>query len=223
MHPGYSLRTFIGHSASVMSLDFHPNKEDLICSCDADSEIRYWSMNNGNCARVFKVCNNSCRANLLVFYNWICWANYINHMTRWLEDRLAYCGGSCMSGRRWCLCFVIHVLMGIFLVLLSFPKREYSFKHHSFFLTLWIFWPSIWAAYIFIFLSFFLMMQGGTSQVRFQPHFGRYLAAAAENVVSILDVETQACRHSLQVGYSWLMYWKSLRWMFWIPSKTARN
>ncbi|XP_043699670.1 transcriptional corepressor LEUNIG isoform X6 [Telopea speciosissima] len=92
-NPGYSLRTFTGHSASVMSLDFHPNKEDLICSCDGDSEIRYWSINNGNCARVFK---------------------------------------------------------------------------------------------------------GGTTQMRFQPRVGRYLAAAAENVVSILDVETQACRHSLQ-------------------------
>lgn len=36
--------------------------------------------------------------------------------------------------------------------------------------------------------------------MRFQPRHGRLLAAAAENVVSILDVETQACRHSLQVG-----------------------
>jgi hypothetical protein len=36
--------------------------------------------------------------------------------------------------------------------------------------------------------------------MRFQPRVGRYLAAAAENVVSILDVETQACRHSLQVS-----------------------
>jgi len=92
-NPGYSLRTFTGHSATVMSLDFHPNKDDLICSCDGDGEIRYWSINNGSCQRVFK---------------------------------------------------------------------------------------------------------GGTAQMRFQPRLGRYLAAAAENVVSILDVETQACRHSLQ-------------------------
>ncbi|PSS19306.1 Transcriptional corepressor LEUNIG like [Actinidia chinensis var. chinensis] len=93
-NPGYSLRTFTGHPATVMSLDFHPNKDDLVCSCDGDGEIRYWSINNGSCARVFK---------------------------------------------------------------------------------------------------------GGTDQVRFQPRLGRYLAAAADNVVSILDVETQACRHSLQV------------------------
>nr|GEW52074.1 hypothetical protein [Tanacetum cinerariifolium] len=91
-NPGFSLRTFMGHSASVMSLDFHPNKDDLICSCDGDGEIRYWSINNGSCARVFK---------------------------------------------------------------------------------------------------------GGMTQVRFQPRHGRFLAAAAENMVSILDVETQAVRHSL--------------------------
>lgn len=55
LQPGYSLRTFTGHSAAVMSLDFHPNKDDLICSCDGDGEIRYWSINNGSCTRVFKV------------------------------------------------------------------------------------------------------------------------------------------------------------------------
>jgi hypothetical protein len=38
------------------------------------------------------------------------------------------------------------------------------------------------------------------AQMRFQPRLGRFLAAAAENVVSILDVETQACRYSLKVG-----------------------
>ncbi|KAJ0031458.1 hypothetical protein Pint_12735 [Pistacia integerrima] len=106
-NPGYSLRTFMGHSASVMSLDFHPNKEDLICSCDGDGEIRYWSINNGSCARIFK---------------------------------------------------------------------------------------------------------GGTAQMRFQPHLGRYLAAAAENVVSILDVETQACRLSL-LGHT-----KPIHSVCWDPS-----
>jgi WD40 repeat protein len=52
---GYSIRTFTGHSASVMSLDFHPNKDDLICSCDGDSEIRFWSIKHGNAVRIFKV------------------------------------------------------------------------------------------------------------------------------------------------------------------------
>lgn len=45
----------MGHNASVMSVDFHPNKDDLICSCDGDGEIRYWSINNGSYASVFKV------------------------------------------------------------------------------------------------------------------------------------------------------------------------
>nr|XP_018683146.1 PREDICTED: transcriptional corepressor LEUNIG-like isoform X3 [Musa acuminata subsp. malaccensis] len=99
-NPGYSLRTFTGHSASVMSLDFHPSKEDLICSCDGDGEMRYWSINNGNCAGVFK---------------------------------------------------------------------------------------------------------GGTTQMRFQPRQGRYLAVAAENTICVLDVETQARRHLLQSLEIWDM------------------
>lgn len=107
LQTSYSLRTFTGHSASVMSLDFHPNQDDLICSCDGDGEIRYWNIKNGSCARVFK---------------------------------------------------------------------------------------------------------GGTAQMRFQPRHGRYLAAAAENVVSILDVETQACRHSLQ-GHT-----KPIHSVCWDPS-----
>ncbi|KAG7029777.1 Transcriptional corepressor LEUNIG, partial [Cucurbita argyrosperma subsp. argyrosperma] len=37
-----------------MSLDFHPKKEDFICSCDGDGEIRYWNITNGSCAAVFK-------------------------------------------------------------------------------------------------------------------------------------------------------------------------
>ncbi|KOM25793.1 hypothetical protein LR48_Vigan187s003300 [Vigna angularis] len=106
-NPGYTLRSFTGHSASVMSLDFHPNKDDLICSCDVDGEIRYWSIKNGSCSRVSK---------------------------------------------------------------------------------------------------------GGTAQMRFQPRLGRYLAAAAENVVSILDVETQVCRYSLK-GHT-----KSIHSVCWDPS-----
>ncbi|CAL4965614.1 unnamed protein product [Urochloa decumbens] len=84
----YSIRTFTGHSASVMSLDFHSNKDDLVCSCDGDNEIRFWSIKHGNNLRTFK---------------------------------------------------------------------------------------------------------GGSAQVRFQPRYGGYLATASDNVVSILDVETQAC------------------------------
>jgi WD40 repeat protein len=52
-NPSYSLRTFTGHLGTVMSLDFHPNN-DLLCSCDGESEIRYWSVNQGICTRTFK-------------------------------------------------------------------------------------------------------------------------------------------------------------------------
>lgn len=41
--------------------------------------------------------------------------------------------------------------------------------------------------------------QGGMTQMRFQPRQGRLLAAAAENVVSIFDVESETCVHTLQV------------------------
>ncbi|KAA8523066.1 hypothetical protein F0562_009489 [Nyssa sinensis] len=92
-NPGYSLRTFIGHSASIISLDFHPNKEDLICSSDDGCEIRYWNIKDGNCVRVLK---------------------------------------------------------------------------------------------------------GAATQVRFQPNLGRCLAAVVRGGVSIVDVETQACRHVLK-------------------------
>ncbi|CAI0389705.1 unnamed protein product, partial [Linum tenue] len=51
---GHSLRTFTGHSASVMSVDFHPTKEDLLCSCDGNNEMRYWSIKNDSCAGVVK-------------------------------------------------------------------------------------------------------------------------------------------------------------------------
>lgn len=51
---GYSIRTFTGHSASVMSLDFHPNKDDLICSCDGDNEMRFWSIKHGSVVGYFK-------------------------------------------------------------------------------------------------------------------------------------------------------------------------
>ncbi|XP_010321144.2 transcriptional corepressor LEUNIG-like isoform X1 [Solanum lycopersicum] len=54
-NPDHSIRSFTGHSASVISLDFHPTKEDLICSCDNVSTIRYWSIKNGGCAGVSKV------------------------------------------------------------------------------------------------------------------------------------------------------------------------
>ena len=36
---GYSLRTFMGHFGNAISFDFHPTKDDFICSCDDDGGI----------------------------------------------------------------------------------------------------------------------------------------------------------------------------------------
>jgi hypothetical protein len=95
--PSYnSLKTYTGHTSTVMSLDFHPKKNEVFCSCDANSEIRFWSINQYACTRVSK---------------------------------------------------------------------------------------------------------GGSAQVRFQPRIGQLLAAAAENVVSIFDVETDRQTLSLR-GHS---------------------
>ncbi|WJX95711.1 hypothetical protein P8452_76996 [Trifolium repens] len=51
-NPGHSIRTFTG-STAVMSIDFHPSKDDLICSCD-NKEIRYWSIGKGSLVGVYK-------------------------------------------------------------------------------------------------------------------------------------------------------------------------
>ncbi|KMZ69802.1 putative WD-repeat protein [Zostera marina] len=52
--PSYCLYTFDKHNSHVMSLDFHPKKTDLLCSCDGNSEIRFWSATTYNCSRVTK-------------------------------------------------------------------------------------------------------------------------------------------------------------------------
>ncbi|XP_008802409.1 transcriptional corepressor LEUNIG_HOMOLOG-like isoform X2 [Phoenix dactylifera] len=91
--PNFSLHTFAGHSSQVTSLDFHPKKTDVFCSCDGNGEIRYWNVSQYSCSHVSK---------------------------------------------------------------------------------------------------------GGTAQVRFQPRIGHLLAAAAENVVSIIDVETDMKTLTLQ-------------------------
>ncbi|KAK8463489.1 hypothetical protein SEVIR_1G368600v4 [Setaria viridis] len=91
--PGFSLHTFTGHSFQVTSLDFHPKKTDLLCSCDGNGEIRYWNVTQLTCMRAIK---------------------------------------------------------------------------------------------------------GGTAQVRFQPNAGQFLAAAAENMVSIFDIETHGKKYTLQ-------------------------
>lgn len=52
--PSISLFKLHGHTEQVMSLDFHPRKVDLLCSCDGNDEIRLWNVNNRRCMRISK-------------------------------------------------------------------------------------------------------------------------------------------------------------------------
>ncbi|KAF8014805.1 hypothetical protein BT93_H0564 [Corymbia citriodora subsp. variegata] len=52
--PNVCLHAYTSHSSPVMSLDFHPRKTDLLCFCDNDNEIRYWSINPFSCTRISK-------------------------------------------------------------------------------------------------------------------------------------------------------------------------
>ncbi|KAF7091978.1 hypothetical protein CFC21_094511 [Triticum aestivum] len=40
----FSHHTFSGHKYPIVSLDIHPKKTDLLCSCDRNGEIRYWNV-----------------------------------------------------------------------------------------------------------------------------------------------------------------------------------
>ncbi|KAM0944996.1 putative transcription factor WD40-like family [Dioscorea sansibarensis] len=49
--PSYCLHTFGGHGSQVTSLDFHPKKTDVLCSCDGNGDIRFWNVNQFSCIR----------------------------------------------------------------------------------------------------------------------------------------------------------------------------
>ncbi|WOG95024.1 hypothetical protein DCAR_0314326 [Daucus carota subsp. sativus] len=53
-NPSYCLHAYTGHPSQVMSLDFHPKKNDMFCFCDGNNEIRYWNINPFTCTRVSK-------------------------------------------------------------------------------------------------------------------------------------------------------------------------
>ncbi|KAL2236362.1 UNVERIFIED_CONTAM: Transcriptional corepressor [Sesamum indicum] len=53
-NPSYCLHAYTGHTSHVMSLDFHPKKNDLFCFCDSNNEIRYWSISPFSCTRISK-------------------------------------------------------------------------------------------------------------------------------------------------------------------------
>ncbi|KAL0286893.1 UNVERIFIED_CONTAM: Transcriptional corepressor LEUNIG [Sesamum calycinum] len=53
-NPSYCLHAYTAHTSHVMSLDFHPKKNDLFCFCDSNNEIRYWSISPFSCTRISK-------------------------------------------------------------------------------------------------------------------------------------------------------------------------
>ncbi|XP_031499948.1 transcriptional corepressor LEUNIG_HOMOLOG-like [Nymphaea colorata] len=52
--PLHSVGSLSGHMTQVMSLDFHPTNEDLLCSCDANGEIRFWSVKDSTTHCILK-------------------------------------------------------------------------------------------------------------------------------------------------------------------------
>ncbi|XP_027338133.1 transcriptional corepressor LEUNIG-like [Abrus precatorius] len=52
--PTKSMFKLTGHAEQVMSLDFHPRKVDLLCSCDSNDVIRLWNVNQCVCMHVTK-------------------------------------------------------------------------------------------------------------------------------------------------------------------------
>ncbi|TKY66106.1 Transcriptional corepressor LEUNIG-like [Spatholobus suberectus] len=53
-NPSRCVQEYSGHSSAIMSLDFHPKKDELFCFCDGENEIRYWNINSTSCTRVTK-------------------------------------------------------------------------------------------------------------------------------------------------------------------------
>ncbi|XAR60976.1 hypothetical protein NMG60_11034541 [Bertholletia excelsa] len=52
--PSYCLHAYTGHTSHVISLDFHPKKNDLLCFCDNNNEIRYFNVSPFTSVRASK-------------------------------------------------------------------------------------------------------------------------------------------------------------------------
>ncbi|KAL6638318.1 hypothetical protein ACP70R_025890 [Stipagrostis hirtigluma subsp. patula] len=50
-----ALQTFHGHSSHVTSVDFHPRLTEVLCSCDDNGEIRFWTVGQNTPGHVFRV------------------------------------------------------------------------------------------------------------------------------------------------------------------------
>ncbi|KAL6909614.1 hypothetical protein ACP4OV_001895 [Aristida adscensionis] len=49
-----ALQTFHGHSSHVTSVDFHPRLTDVLCSCDDNGEIRFWTVGQSTPSCAFR-------------------------------------------------------------------------------------------------------------------------------------------------------------------------
>ncbi|KAH6773689.1 hypothetical protein C2S52_003405 [Perilla frutescens var. hirtella] len=54
-------KDLVGHADQVMSMDFHPRKTNLLCSCDCNDEIKLWHVKESSCFRSFKGANRQVR------------------------------------------------------------------------------------------------------------------------------------------------------------------
>ncbi|VAI40830.1 unnamed protein product [Triticum turgidum subsp. durum] len=50
-----ALQNFLGHSSHVTSVDFHPKLTEILCSCDDNGEIRFWTVGQNAASRVSRV------------------------------------------------------------------------------------------------------------------------------------------------------------------------
>ncbi|CAL4920247.1 unnamed protein product [Urochloa decumbens] len=50
-----TLQTFHGHISHVTSVDFHPRLTEVLCSCDDNGEIRFWTVGQAASTHIFRV------------------------------------------------------------------------------------------------------------------------------------------------------------------------
>ncbi|CAN6286084.1 unnamed protein product [Urochloa humidicola] len=49
-----ALQTFNGHLSHVTSVDFHPRLTEVLCSCDDNGEIRFWTVGQATSTHIFR-------------------------------------------------------------------------------------------------------------------------------------------------------------------------
>ncbi|KAE8685599.1 Transcriptional corepressor LEUNIG [Hibiscus syriacus] len=155
--PSYPIWKYTGHTAQVMSLDFHPKKTELFCSCDGNSEIRFWNINQSSCTHL-----------------------------KWSEKGRLILESDSSNALNWIKnpeaspAVFVHLVKEIAKSVLDYNVITRHVQRC-------INWEADGLA-----------KSGIGTNVRFQPRIGQFLAAAADNVVSIFDVETDRRTQLLQ-------------------------